>query len=39
MIIMMISDILTSYFHKILFHYFEDYIMTKLTRVWYTRFL
>ncbi len=21
----------TSYFHKISFHYFEDYLMTKLT--------
>jgi hypothetical protein len=31
MIIMMIFNMLTSYFHKILFHYFEDYLMTKLT--------
>jgi len=31
MIIMMIFNMPTSYFHKILFHYFEDYLMTKLT--------
>jgi hypothetical protein len=31
MIIMMIFNMLTSYFHKILFHYFGDYLMTKLT--------
>jgi hypothetical protein len=26
---MMIFNMTTSYFHKILFHYFEDYLMTK----------
>jgi hypothetical protein len=31
MIIMMIFNMLTSNFHKISFHYFEDYLMTKLT--------
>jgi hypothetical protein len=31
MIIMMISNMSTSYFHKISFHYFEDYLMEKLT--------
>jgi hypothetical protein len=31
LIIMMIFNMLTSYFHKISFHYFEDYLMTKLT--------
>jgi hypothetical protein len=31
MIIMMIFNISTSYFHKISFHYFEDYLMIKLT--------
>jgi hypothetical protein len=29
--IMMIFNMSTSYLHKILFHYFEDYLMTKLT--------
>jgi hypothetical protein len=28
---MMIFNMSTSYFHKISFHYFEDYLMTKLT--------
>jgi hypothetical protein len=27
----MIFNMSTSYFHKISFHYFEDYLMTKLT--------
>jgi hypothetical protein len=31
MIIMMIINMSTSYFHKISFHYFEDYLMMKLT--------
>jgi hypothetical protein len=31
MIIMLIFNISTSYFHKISFDYFEDYLMTKLT--------
>jgi hypothetical protein len=32
MIIMMIFDMCqTSYFHKFSFHYFDDYLMTKLT--------
>jgi hypothetical protein len=31
MIIMMILNILTSYLHKNSFHYFEDYLMMKLT--------
>jgi len=31
MIIIMIFNMSTSYFHKISFHYFEDYLMTKLT--------
>jgi hypothetical protein len=31
MIIVMIFNMITSYFHKISFHYFEDYLMTKLT--------
>jgi len=30
MIIMMIFDMWTSYFHKISFHYFEDYLIMKL---------
>jgi len=30
-IIMMIFNMSTSYFHKISFHYFGDYLMTKLT--------
>jgi hypothetical protein len=30
-IIMMILNISTSYFHNNSFHYFEDYLMTKLT--------
>jgi hypothetical protein len=30
-IISMIFNMSTSYFHKISFHYFEDYLMTKLT--------
>jgi hypothetical protein len=30
MIIMMIFNMTTSYFHKISFHYFEDYLMMKL---------
>jgi hypothetical protein len=30
-IIMMIFNMSTSYFHKISFPYFEDYLMTKLT--------
>ncbi len=29
MIIMMIFNMSTSYFHKISFHYFEDYLMTQ----------
>jgi hypothetical protein len=29
MIIMMIFNMTISYFHQILFHYFEDYLMTK----------
>jgi hypothetical protein len=29
--IMMILNMSTSYFHKISFHYFEDYLMTELT--------
>jgi hypothetical protein len=28
---MMILNMSTSYLHKISFHYFEDYLMTKLT--------
>jgi len=28
---MMIFNIATSHFHKNSFHYFEDYLMTKLT--------
>jgi len=31
MIIIMTFNMPTSYFHKISFHYFEDYLMTKLT--------
>jgi hypothetical protein len=31
MIIMMIFNMSTSYFHKFSFHYFGDYLMTKLT--------
>jgi hypothetical protein len=31
MIIMMIFNMSTSYFHKKPFHYFEDYLMMKLT--------
>jgi hypothetical protein len=31
MIIMMISNMSISYFHKISFHYSEDYLMAKLT--------
>jgi len=31
MIIMMIFNMSTLYFHKISFPYFEDYLMTKLT--------
>jgi len=31
MIIMIIFNMSTSYFHKISFHYFEDYLMSKLT--------
>jgi hypothetical protein len=31
MIIMMILNMPTPYFHKTSFHYFEDYLMTKLT--------
>ncbi len=31
MIIMMILNMSTSYFHKFSFHYFEDYVMTKVT--------
>jgi hypothetical protein len=31
MIIMIIFNMSTSYFHKISFHYFEDYLMTNLT--------
>jgi hypothetical protein len=31
MIIMMIFNMLSSYFPKFSFHYFEDYLMTKLT--------
>jgi hypothetical protein len=31
MIIMMIFNMSTSYFHKISFDYFEDDLMTKLT--------
>jgi len=30
-IIMMIFNMSTSYFHKVSFHYFEDYLMKKLT--------
>jgi hypothetical protein len=30
-IIIMIFNISTSYFHKFSFHYFEDYLMTRLT--------
>jgi hypothetical protein len=29
--ILMIFKMSTSYFHKISFHYFEDYLMMKLT--------
>jgi hypothetical protein len=29
--IMMIFNMSTSYFHNNSFHYFEDYLMTKLT--------
>jgi hypothetical protein len=28
---MMVFNMSTSYFHKISFHYFENYLMTKLT--------
>jgi len=28
---MMIFNMTTSYFHKISFHYFEDYVMMKLS--------
>jgi hypothetical protein len=31
MIIMMIFNMTTSYFHKFSFLYFEDYLMAKLT--------
>jgi hypothetical protein len=31
MLIMTIFNISTLYFHKISFHYFEDYLMMKLT--------
>jgi len=31
MIIMLIVNMSTTYFHKISFHYFEDYLMMKLT--------
>jgi hypothetical protein len=31
MILMMIVNMSSSYFHKFSFHYFEDYLMTKLT--------
>jgi hypothetical protein len=31
MIIMMIFNMSPSYFHKISFHYFEDYLMMKLS--------
>jgi hypothetical protein len=31
MIIMMIFNMSISHFHKISFHYFEDYLVTKLT--------
>jgi hypothetical protein len=31
MTIVMIFNMSTSYFHKISFHYSEDYLMTKLT--------
>jgi hypothetical protein len=31
MIIILIFKMQTSYFHKISFHYFEDYLMAKLT--------
>jgi hypothetical protein len=37
MIIMMIFNMSTTYFHKISFHYFEDYLVAKLPlgfRVW-----
>jgi hypothetical protein len=34
MIIMMIFNMSTSYFHKISFHYFENYLMTKPTLGW-----
>jgi hypothetical protein len=30
MIIMMISNMSTSYFYKFSFHYFEDYLMMKI---------
>jgi len=30
----MIFNMSTSYFHNISFHYFEDYLMTKLTLRW-----
>jgi hypothetical protein len=36
MIIMTIFNMSMSYFHKISFHYFEDYLMTKLTLGWGT---
>jgi len=44
MIIMMISNMSTSYFHKNLFHYPEDYLMMKLTlskvyNLWFDFFL
>jgi hypothetical protein len=31
MIIMMIFNLSIAYFHKFSFHYFGDYLMTKLT--------
>jgi hypothetical protein len=31
MLMMMIFNMSISYFHKISFHYFEDYLMMKLT--------
>jgi hypothetical protein len=31
MIIMVIFNMSTSYFHKISFHYLEDYLVTKLS--------
>jgi hypothetical protein len=34
MIIMTIFNMSTSYFYKISFHYFEDYLMTKPTLGW-----